>query len=126
MSEDVQALLEQQQTEQNEEQKKAAAKKHRMEVLKQKIRFVGRMSRMLKTIRSNATEIQQIKDARPDHKLPFGTLIGGSQQVHDLMAKFHSMRITDSHNDKMPKNSRKLSTRTKQLLAAQDDPGSPQ
>ena len=58
MSEDVQALLEQQQTEQNEEQKKALAKRHRMEVLKQKIRFVGRMSRMLKTIRSNATEIQ--------------------------------------------------------------------
>ena len=49
-----------------------------MEVLKQKIRFVGRMSRMLKTIRTNATEIQQIKDSRPDHKLPFGTLIGGS------------------------------------------------
>lgn len=92
-----------------------------MEVLKQKIRFVGRMSRMLKTIRTNASEIQQIKDARPDHKLPFGTLIGGSQQLHDLMAKFHSTRITDSHNDKMPKNSRRLSVRTKQLLSMQSD-----
>ena len=47
----MQAILEQQQTEQNEEAKKAAAKRHRMEVIKQKIRFMGRMSRMLKTIR---------------------------------------------------------------------------
>jgi len=76
---EVQAILESQQNEQNEEAKKAEAKRHRMTVLKQKIRFVGRMSRMLKTIRSNADEIQQIKDARPDHKLPFGTLVGGSQ-----------------------------------------------
>jgi len=57
VTEDVQAILQQQQEEQNDEQKAALAKKHRMEVLKQKIRFVGRMSRMLKTIRSNATEI---------------------------------------------------------------------
>jgi len=41
------------------------------------------------------------------------------------MAKFHSTRITDSHNDKMPMNSRKLSVRTKQLLAAQDSVQSP-
>ena len=26
----------------------------------------------------NADEIRQIKAERPDHKLPFGTLIGGS------------------------------------------------
>ena len=78
ITEDVQEILRQQQNAQNEEQKKAFEKRHRMEVLKQKIRFVGRMSRMLKTIRTNASEIQQIKDSRPDHKLPFGTLIGGS------------------------------------------------
>ena len=48
---EVQAILEQQQTEQIEQAAKSSAKRHRMEVLKQKIRFVGRMSRMLKTIR---------------------------------------------------------------------------
>lgn len=48
---DVTKILEQQKAEQNEEAKEAAAKRHRREVLKQKIRFVGRMSRMLKTIR---------------------------------------------------------------------------
>jgi len=111
----VQAILEQQQTEQNEEAKKVAAKRHRMEVIKQKIRFMGRMSRMLKTIRSNADEIRQIKENRPDHKLPFGTLIGGSQQVHDLMATFHRTRIADSHNDKMPHMSRRVSQKTRTL-----------
>ena len=48
---DVNKILEQQKAEQNEEAKEAAAKRRRREVLKQKIRFVGRMSRMLKTIR---------------------------------------------------------------------------
>ena len=52
---EVQAILESQQNEQNEEAKKAEAKRHRMTVLKQKIRFVGRMSRMLKTIRYVST-----------------------------------------------------------------------
>ena len=48
---DVQAILNEQQKEQTAELKAAEAKRHRREVLKQKIRFVGRMSRMLKTIR---------------------------------------------------------------------------
>jgi len=86
---DVQAILTEQQKEQTAELKAAEAKRHRREVLKQKIRFVGRMSRMLKTIRTNADEIAKIKEQRPDHKLPFGTLIGGSEQVHQLVTKFH-------------------------------------
>jgi len=118
---EVQAILESQQNEQNEEAKKAAAKKHRMTVLKQKIRFVGRMSRMLKTIRTNADEIRQIKENRPDHKLPFGTLVGGSQQVHDLMAGFHKTRIADSHNDKMPHMSRRVSQKTRALQKQNTD-----
>ena len=65
--------------------------------------------------RSNADEIRQIKEQRPDHKLPFGTLIGGSQQVHDLMATFHRTRIADSHNDKMPHMSRRVSQKTRLL-----------
>lgn len=48
---DVQAILQEQQEQQNEEAKAAEAKRRRREVLKQKILFVGRMSRMLKTIR---------------------------------------------------------------------------
>ena len=50
-AEDVQAILREQQAEQTAEAKAAEAKRHRREVLKQKILFVGRMSRMLKTIR---------------------------------------------------------------------------
>ncbi len=47
---EVQSLLDKQIHEQVEEQE-LAAKKHRREVIKNKIRFMGRMSRMLKTIR---------------------------------------------------------------------------
>lgn len=49
----VTAILEKAVHEQ-EEEKEAAAKKHRREVIKNKIRFMGRMSLMLKTIRTNA------------------------------------------------------------------------
>jgi hypothetical protein len=47
---EVKSILENQMHEQ-EEEKEAAAKRHRREVIKNKIRFMGRMSRMLKTIR---------------------------------------------------------------------------
>lgn len=117
--EKVQKILEQQAQEQSDELVKTKAR--RREVLKQKIRFVGRMSRMLKTIRSNQSEIQQIKDARPDHKLPFGTLIGGTEQLQEMVAQFHRARIADSHNEKMPTNSRRLSLRTKNMLASSDN-----
>lgn len=102
------------------------AKKHRREVLKQKILFVGRMSRMLKTIRNNADEIREIKAARPDHKLPVGLLVGGSEQVHELVAKFHRARIADSQNESLPKNSRRLSLRTKQALGIAETEGGAQ
>ena len=49
--EDIQKILQEQVEEQNEEARAAAEKKRRMQVLKQKIRFIGRMSRMLKTMR---------------------------------------------------------------------------
>ena len=71
----------------------------------------------------NADEIRQIKAERPDHNLPFGTLIGGSQQLHNLMLNFHKARISDHHNEKMPKNSRRLSLRTKQMLSAENNAG---
>jgi len=74
---------------------------------------------MLKTIRANQNEITQIKASRPDHKLPVGLLVGGSEALHDLLAKFNTARIKDGHNDKMPKNSRRLSLRTKELLNAE-------
>ena len=66
--------------------------------------------------RSNASDIATIKENRPDHKLPVGLLSGGGASVHDAVAKFTRSRIADSHNDKMPKNSRRVSLRTKQLL----------
>ena len=71
--------------------------------------------------RTNAVEIQEIKDSRPDHKLPFGTLVGGSEQVHAMVAKFHRARISDSHNESMPRNSRRLSQKTKSLLEQSND-----
>ena len=35
--------------------------------------------------------------------------------MHDLMATFHRTRIADSHNDKMPHMSRRVSQKTRLL-----------
>lgn len=77
------------------------------------------MGRMLKTIRNNAEEIAEIKQRTVDHKLPFGTLIGGSESVHLLVTKFHQARISDSNNEAFPKNSRRLSQKTKKMLGSE-------
>ena len=76
--------------------------------------------------RNNADEIREIKAARPDHKLPVGLLVGGSEQVHELVAKFHRARIADSQNESLPKNSRRLSLRTKQALGIAETEGGAQ
>jgi len=75
--------------------------------------------------RTNASEIAQIKEHRPDHKLPVGALSGGADGVHELVMKFTKTKIADSHNDKMPKNSRRVSIRTKKLLGEDGDPATP-
>lgn len=75
--------------------------------------------------RTNASEIATIKEHRPDHRLPFGALSGGSDSVHELVMKFTKTRIADSHNDKMPKNSRRVSLRTKKLLGEDGEPTTP-
>ena len=69
---------------------------------------------------NNEDEIRQIKAARPDHKLPTGILIGGSEQLHELVTKFHRARIQDSANEAIPTRSRRLSLRTKQLMGIAD------
>jgi len=53
---------------------------------------------------------------QPDHKLPMGILTGGSKAVHDHYAKFHFKVMQDGKNEKFPVNSRKLSSKTRQVL----------
>ena len=58
----------------------------------------------------------QIKKLAPGGKLPFGTLIGGSDAVHEEWRKFHTARYSDQKNEGFPRDSRKLSDRTKKDL----------
>jgi hypothetical protein len=85
------------------------AKKHKFEAIKKKIRFIGRMNRILKTLRSNQEEILKIKEMAPDGKVPIYTILGGSEQIHRQVEKFYQTRITDYKNEAFPVNSRRVS-----------------
>jgi len=100
-------------------QQQLEQKRQKREIIRQKILFIGRMNRMLKTLRTNQEEILQIKQMTPDGKLPLFTLIGGSQEIHKQVEKFFQTRISDQKNEGFPLNSRRVSQKTKQLLEKQ-------
>ena len=91
-------------------------KQHKLEVLRAKVRVIARMNRIFRTLRSNQNEILEIKKMAPDGKVPIGTLIGGATAIHAAYQKFHMMKIKDYKNEGFPKDSRRLSLKTKKTL----------
>jgi hypothetical protein len=66
-------------------------------VLKQKIGFVGKMSKMQKTLREEHETILKIKSMN-NNKLPKGVLIGGKEALN----KFVEIKNEDLKNESRP------------------------
>jgi len=60
-------------------------KKRSIEVIKQKIRAVGRLSRIWGIRKKNQQLILSLKEMCPDGKVPFGTLIEGKKGITDKL-----------------------------------------
>lgn len=60
-----------------------ADKKKQIEVIKNKIRAVGRMSRLWGIRKTNCNLIMNLKEMCPDGKIPAGTLIEGKKGITD-------------------------------------------
>ncbi len=85
-----------------------------MERIRAKILAIGRMNKMLKTLRDNQEKIVKIKESVPNKKMPMGTLIS-SETVEKAFITFHERRNSDA-SDGFPLRSRRLSLKTREML----------
>lgn len=75
-------------------------KEKKVNVIKHKIRFVGRMARIWKVEKQNRELVLSLKEMSPDGKIPPGTLIQGKQGLTDKLKVFMTMKDLDKSNEK--------------------------
>ncbi|WFD08541.1 protein-serine/threonine phosphatase [Malassezia vespertilionis] len=71
-------------------------------VIKNKIRAVGRMSRVFAVLREEAERVSELKDATGTGKLPYGTLALGSEGIKNAIHNFDEARKVDIENERLP------------------------
>lgn len=74
----------------------------RRTVIKNKILAVGRMSRVFHVLREEAERVSELKMASGTGKLPYGTLVLGSEGIKDVIHNFDEARKVDIENERMP------------------------
>lgn len=70
--------------------------------LRRKVRVVGRMARMFKTLRDNNEKILKLKGVCPGHRLQPGILLEGKERIRDELEMFGFVRSIDSENEARP------------------------
>ncbi|PWN51255.1 putative calcineurin catalytic subunit [Violaceomyces palustris] len=74
----------------------------RRTVIKNKILAVGRMSRVFALLREEAERVSELKSASATGKLPYGTLVLGSEGIKDAIHNFDEARRVDIENERLP------------------------
>merc|ERR1719199_1757515 len=72
------------------------------ERMRKKVRTVGRMCRLFKTIRQEHEIIVRLKGVCPGHKLAPGLLLAGKERLHSEMENFMNATQIDVENEKRP------------------------
>lgn len=75
-------------------------KKKQVEVIRHKIKAVGRLSRLWQIRKENRQLIMNLKEMCPDGKIPPGTLIEGKKGITDKLKQFIFMKDIDRENEK--------------------------
>ena len=60
---------------------KVDKKRKMMERVRAKVLTIGRMNKMLRTMRENEDKLSKIKAVAPDGKVPVGTVMGGIDNI---------------------------------------------
>lgn len=84
---------------------RSAISKERAEELRNKVVAVGRLMRVLRTLREQHELIVKLKGVVPGHKLPTGTLLSGEEGIHNELQKFLSAKELDAVNERRPAGS---------------------
>ncbi|KAI3383964.1 hypothetical protein SNEBB_006872 [Seison nebaliae] len=77
----------------------------RRDVIKNKIRAVGKMAHVFKVLREESESVLQLKGLTPTGNLPIGTLSGGRSSINQALSgigSFEEARKLDKANEKMP------------------------
>lgn len=89
----------------NEEAK--TTQKQRISSLKSKIRSIGKMAIIFKTLREEHENITKLKGLCPGYKIPAGILSGGAGAIEEAMAQFEKAKKLDRMNEGMPEEMQK-------------------
>jgi len=84
-----------------------STQKQRIQSLKQKIRSIGKMAIIFKTLREEHENITKLKGLCPGYKIPPGILSGGAGAIEEAVAQFEKAKKLDRMNEGMPEEMQK-------------------
>jgi serine/threonine-protein phosphatase 2B catalytic subunit len=92
------------------------------ERMRNKVRTIGRMARMFKTLRQENETIVKLKGVCPGHKLPAGLLLQGKDRLSTELDHFENATELDHDNERRPEgeSSSPKHTRSSATLDADD------
>ncbi|EPQ53729.1 serine/threonine protein phosphatase 2B [Gloeophyllum trabeum ATCC 11539] len=74
----------------------------RRNVIKNKIRAIGRMSRVFALLREESEKVSELKSVSGSAKLPFGALALGAEGIKEAITTFEDARKSDIENERLP------------------------
>lgn len=84
-----------------------STQKQRIQSMKNKIRSIGKMAIIFKTLREEHENITKLKGLCPGYKIPPGILSGGAGAIEEAMAQFEKAKKMDRMNEGMPEEMQK-------------------
>lgn len=90
----------------NEEAK--TTQKLRIQAMKNKIRSIGKMAILFKTLREERENITKLKGLCPGYKIPAGVLSGGADAIQEAVAQFEKAKKLDRMNEGMPEEGKEV------------------
>mmetsp|Transcript_25675 Transcript_25675/g.28506 ORF Transcript_25675/g.28506 Transcript_25675/m.28506 type:complete len:139 (+) Transcript_25675:1025-1441(+) len=76
--------------------------KQRIQTMKNKIRSIGKMAILFKTLREERENITKLKGLCPGYKIPPGILSGGAEAIEEAVTQFKKAQTMDRANEGMP------------------------
>eukprot|EP00921_Rhytidocystis_pertsovi_P001492 GHVQ01002563.1.p1 GENE.GHVQ01002563.1~~GHVQ01002563.1.p1 ORF type:complete len:542 (+),score=65.98 GHVQ01002563.1:102-1727(+) len=76
--------------------------RERAEALRKKVKSVGRLMRVFKTLRQQNELVVQLKGCTPGHRIPMGLLLEGKEGLLNELDKFQKAKKIDAMNERMP------------------------
>jgi len=79
-----------------------AMQEARREVIKNKIRAIGKMAHAFTVLREESESVLHLKGLTPTGSIPKGVLMGGKSAIEDAISGFEQAKRMDRVNEKMP------------------------